>query len=134
MNGRKFQEIRQKIQEILGRESESEIVVTLSKIEDDVRTKTQAVEIERQKIERDFQELTPPTNEPLEEIFAPKTPQEKIFGQRSAKILEELKETSLQISAEGALLKNKFEERKISFAKKKAELHQKFLVGKNKDR
>ncbi|MBQ6297440.1 MAG: hypothetical protein IJK81_07080 [Selenomonadaceae bacterium] len=130
MNGGKLEEIRQKIisMQFVERESQEPIKKFSKKISD-VETKikrdSQEVEQERQNIKRNFDELKTPTDTAVEVISFPDG-----LTKESEKILAEQKETLNRILAEQMVLETNLNERKSSFAKKKAELHQKFLQKK----
>lgn len=130
MNGGKFKEIQQKVisMQFVERESrepvkkfEKKISVLETKIKRDI----QEVNQERRNIERDFLALKTPTDTKLDVIPFP-----DVLTKEGEKILAEQKETSRRILAEQMVLETNLYERKSSFAKKKAELHQKFLQKK----
>ena len=134
MNGGKFKEIQQKIisMQFVARESQEPVKKFDKKI-NDVKTKikrdSQEVEQERQNIKRDFLALKTPMDTKLEMVSFPDG-----LTTEGEKILAEQKEILRQILAEQVMLEKNLGERKSAFAKKKAELHQKFLQKKAKGR
>ena len=127
MNGDKFAEIRQKIfsmqfVEQKSREPATEFSTAISSIETDIQRNIQVIERERRHIEQNFSAGKISTDTTLETISFPDT-----LNGEDAKIFEQQSELLRQVVAERGLLEKSFVDRKSSFAKKKAELHQKFL-------
>ncbi len=134
MNGGKFKEIQQKVISMQFVERESQEPVKkfdkkISVLETKIKRDSQEVEQERQNIQRDFLALKTPTDTKLDVVPFPDG-----LTKEGEKILAEQKETLRRILAEQMVLETNLYERKSSFAKKKAELHQKFLQKKAKGR
>ena len=132
MNGDKFKEIRQKISsmkfvEIKSREPATEFPAPVSNIEEDIQRNIQEIEQERRTIDRDIFALKTPVNAPLETVSFPDP-----LPKEGEKILAQQSETLRQIVAEQVLLEKNLAARKSSFANKKNELHQKFLMHKGR--
>ena len=134
MNLNKLKEIQQKVISMQFVERESQEPVKkfekkISVLETKIKRDIQEVNQERQNIQRDFLALKTPTDTKLDVIPFPDG-----LTKEGEKILAEQKEKSRRILAEQMVLETNLYERKSSFAKKKAELHQKFLQKKTKGR
>ena len=132
MNGNKFEEIQRKIFsmkyiERIARESAKEVRASVDSVESEIQKRIQEIEQERRIIDRDISATKTLTNTTLETVsFSDPLPEE------SKKILAQQSEILRQIVAEQIMLEKNLDERKSAFAKKKAELHKKFLQNKIK--
>lgn len=127
MNVNKLEEIQRKILSASFVEKKScepatEFPAPVNNIEGEIQRSIQEIGQERRIIDRDFLALKTPTNTQLEIIPFPDP-----LSKDGNKILAQQSETLRQLVAEQMLVEKNFNERKSSFAKKKSELHKKFL-------
>lgn len=134
MNGNKFEEIRRQIfsAKFIERKScepAEEFTGKVDSIEGEIKKRIQEIGQERRNIDREISAIKMPTNTTLETISFP-----DVLPEEGRKIIAQQSETFRQLIAEQVMLEKTLAERKSLFAKKKAELHQKFLQNKIKGR
>ena len=132
MNGKKFENVLQKISSMQFIKSKSEEAAakfdSIKNLESAIQSAIKQIDSERREIDREISSLKTPNDEPLETVSFDAMPQE------AQKILAEQAETLQRIAAEQLTTEKIFAERKKIFAEKKSELHEKFLRLKAKGR
>ena len=132
MNGKKFENVLQKISSMQFIKSKSEEAAakfdSIKNLESAIQSAIKQIDSERREIDREISSLKTPNDEPLETVSFDAMPQE------AQKILAEQAETLQRIAAEQLTTEKIFDERKKIFAEKKSELHEKFLRLKAKGR
>ena len=132
MNGKKFENVRQKIFSMQFLKSKSEEAAaefdSIKNLESAIQSAIKQIDSERKEIDREISSLKTPNVEPLEKFSFDAMPQEarKILAGQE-KILE-------RIAVEQLTTEKNFNARKKLFAEKKTELHEKFLRLKAKGR
>lgn len=133
MNGRKFENLRQKIlsmQFIKSKSCEPAAEFdSIKNLESAIQAAIREIESERREIEREISALKKPTAEPLEMFSFPEP-----LPQEAKKILARQEKILQRIAAEQSEAEKNFNARKKSFAEKKSELQQKFLRCKKEGR
>ena len=132
MNGKKFENVLQKISSMQFIKSKSEEAAakfdSIKNLESAIQSAIKQIESERREINREISSLKTPNDEPLETVSFDAMPQE------AQKILAEQAETLQRIAAEQLTTEKIFDARKKLFAEKKSVLHEKFLRLKAKGR
>ena len=132
MNGKKFENVLQKISSMQFIKSKSEEAAakfdSIKNLESAIQSAIKQIDSERREIDREISSLKTPNDEPLETVSFDAMPQE------AQKILAEQAETLQRIAAEQLTTEKIFDERKKIFAEKKSALHEKFLRLKAKGR